>query len=105
MSQELTAGEVAHQDLVDRRAIEGELGDVLGQGQLGDRHLVADRACLLLADLGLEQVADDLLRLVGTLDRDLDDLVVGSLHPEQLQLAHGGEDLLTFHHGALLRLS
>jgi hypothetical protein len=30
--------------------------------QLGDRHLVLDRARLLLGDLGLEQIADDALR-------------------------------------------
>lgn len=110
MGQELAAAEVAHQTLVDRRPAKGELGEVLGQRQLGrdpmrsgshgtlDRHLVADRARLLLADLGLQQVADDLLRFVAALEGDLDDLVVGRLHPEQLQLAHGGEDLLTFHH-------
>lgn len=105
VSQELAAGERVYQTLVDRGAVEGELGDVLGQGQLGDRHLAADRACLLLGDFGLKQVADDLLRFVGALERDLDDLVVGRLHREELQLAHGGEDVLAFHHGGLLRLS
>ncbi len=105
VSQELAAGERAYQTLVDRGAVEGELGDVLGQGQLGNRHLIADRTRLLLGDLGLEQVADDLLRLVGAFERDLDDLVVGGLHSEELQLAHGGEDVLAFHHGGLLRLS
>jgi hypothetical protein len=88
-----------------RGALEGELVDVLGEGQLGDGDLVLDRAGLLLGDLGLEQVADDLLRLMRPLHRDLDDLVEGALHAEELQLSHGGEDLLSFHHPALLRLS
>ena len=34
VGQELTAAEVAHQTLVDRRPDKGELGEVLGQGQL-----------------------------------------------------------------------
>ena len=98
-------GEVAHQGLVDRRAREGELVDVLGERQLGDGDLVLDRARLLLGDLGLEQIADDRLWLVGALHGRLDDLVEGGLHAVELELAHGGEDLLAFHHTALLRLS
>jgi hypothetical protein len=105
MGQELAAGELAHEALVDGRAREGELGHILGERQLGDGDLVLDRARLLLGDLGLEQVADDLLWFVRALDRDLDDLVEGGLHAVELQLAHGGEDLLAFHHTALLRVS
>ena len=105
VSQELAAGELAHEVLVDGGAGEGELGDVLGKGQLGDRDLVLDRARLLLGDLGLKEVADDLLWLVRPLYGDLDDLVEGGLHAVEPQLAHGGEDLLAFHHTALLRVS
>ena len=105
VSQELAAGELAHEVLVDGGAGEGELGDVLGQRQLGDRDLVLDRARLLLGDLGLKEVADDLLWLVRPLYGDLDDLVEGGLHAVEPQLAHGGEDLLAFHHTALLRVS
>ena len=105
MGEEVAAGEVAHQGLVDRRAVEGEVVDVLGQRQLGDGDLVLDRARLLLGDLGGEQVADDPLGLVLALDRGGDDLVVGSLHAVELELAHGGQDLGTLHHTALLRLS
>ena len=60
---------------------------------------------LLLGDLGLKEVADDLLWLVRPLYGDLDDLVEGGLHAVEPQLAHGGEDLLAFHHTALLRVS
>ena len=77
-----------------------EVLDVLGQGQLGDGDLVLDRARLLLGDLGLQQVADDALRLVLTLHRGGDDLVEGGLHPVELQLDHGGQDLGTLHHTA-----
>ena len=52
MRQEAAAGEVAHERLVDRRGGEGELVDLLGEGQLGDRELVLHRARLLLAELG-----------------------------------------------------
>ena len=64
-----------------------------------------DRARLLFGNLGLQQVADDCLRLVRPLHRRLDDLVEGGLHAVEPQLAHGGEDLLAFHHTALLRVS
>ena len=42
MRQEVAAGEVAHQCLVDRRVIEGEVTDILGQRQLGNADLIAD---------------------------------------------------------------
>src|SRR5215204_3252412 len=105
VSQELAPGELAHKVLVDGGAREGELGDVLGKRQLGDRDLVFDRARLLLGDLGLKEVADDLLWLVGPLYGDRDDLVEGGLYAVEPQLAHAGEDLLAFHHTALLRVS
>jgi hypothetical protein len=62
------ARQVADQCLVDWRAGEVELVDVLGQRQLGDGQLVLDRARLLLGDLGAEQVAEDARRLVPALD-------------------------------------
>jgi hypothetical protein len=40
--QELAASQVAHQGLIDRCAVKGEVVDVLGQRQLGDGDLVAD---------------------------------------------------------------
>jgi hypothetical protein len=105
VGEEVAAGKVAHQSLVDRRSVEGKVGDILGQGQLGDGDLVLDRARLLLGDLGGEQITDHPLRLVLALHRGGDDLVEGGLHAVELQLAHGGQDLGAFHHTALLRLS
>jgi hypothetical protein len=105
MRQEAAAGEIAHERFVDRRVGEGELADLLGEGQPGDGELVLHRARLLLAQLGGEQVADDPLRLVLALHRRGDDLVVGRLHAEQLEPAHRGEDLGTLHQMALLRRS
>ena len=69
MGEEPTAGEILHEGGVDRGAVEGEVAEVLGQRQPGGRHLVLDRARLLLGDLGGEQVADDPLRLVLALHR------------------------------------
>lgn len=60
LDQEAAADEIAHQGLVDRAVGAVELGQFLGHRQLGDGHLVRDRAGLLLDDLGFEQVADDL---------------------------------------------
>jgi hypothetical protein len=62
-----------------------------------------ERACF--GDLGGEQIADHALRLVLALHRRGDRLVEGGLHAVELQLAHGGENLGTLHHRALLRLS
>lgn len=95
--EEGAAGQIAYQRLVDRRLVEVELVDLLGQRQPGDGHLVLDRAGLLLADLRGEQVTDDLLRLVLALDRGGDDLVVGRLHAVELQLAHRVQHLRSFH--------
>jgi hypothetical protein len=64
MGEEVAAGEVAHEALVDRCAVELEVAEVLGERQLGDGELVFDGARLLLVDLGGEQVADDALRLM-----------------------------------------
>ncbi len=105
MGEEVAAGEVAHQRLVDRSVLEGEVVDVLGKRQLGDGDLVLDRSGLLLGDLGREEIADDALGLVLALDGGGDDLVVGGLHAVELQLAHRLQDLGTLHHRALLRRS
>jgi hypothetical protein len=61
LREEAAAGKIAHEGLVDRRALELEVAEVLSERQLGDGELVFDRACLLLADLGGEQIADDAL--------------------------------------------
>ena len=66
--QKGAARQTADQRLVDRRAGEVEVDDVLGQRQLGDGQLGFDRARLLLGDLGAEQIADDPRRLVPALD-------------------------------------
>ncbi len=50
MGEEVAGREVAHQDLVDWRAVEREVIDVLRQRQLGDGDLVLDQARLLLGD-------------------------------------------------------
>ena len=99
------AGEVVDQGLVDRGAFEAEVGEVLGERQLGDGELVLDRARLLLADLGLEQIADDALRFMLALDGGGHDLVEGGLHAVELELAHEVEELSAFHQTVLLRLS
>jgi hypothetical protein len=52
LGEESAAGEIAHQCLVDRRSIELEVIEILGERQLGNGELVFDRACLLLVDLG-----------------------------------------------------
>jgi hypothetical protein len=63
MGEEVAGGEVLDERLVDPVPVEVEVLDVLGQRQLGDRHLVLDRAGLLLGDLGGQQIPDDALGL------------------------------------------
>ena len=82
-----------------------EVVEVLGERQLGDGELVLDRARLLLADLGVEQIADDALGLMLAFDGGGHDLVEGGLHAVELELAHEVEELSAFHQMVLLRLS
>ena len=97
LGQERAAGEAADKRLVDRRGLEHEVVDVLGQRQLGDGELILDRARLLFGDLGAQQVADEALRFVLTLQRDGQRLVIGRLHAVELQLAHHVEHFGPFH--------
>jgi len=105
ISDKGTGGEVADQGFVDGRVGEVEVVDVLGQRQLGDGELVFDRTCLLLGDLGREQIADDPRRLVLALDGGAHDLVVGAAHPVELQCSHQVQNFGSFHQLALLRVS
>jgi hypothetical protein len=68
LCDEAAAGEVVHERLVDRRALELEVVEVLGERQLGDGELILDRPCLLLVDLRREQIANDALRLMLAFD-------------------------------------
>ena len=68
LGDEAATGEVMHERLVDRRALELEVVEVLGERQLGDGELVLDRARLLLVDLGVEQITDDALGFVLAFD-------------------------------------
>jgi hypothetical protein len=105
VGDESAAGEVAHQRLIDRCALELEVIEVLGERQLGDGELVLDRARLLLVDLGGQQVADNALGFMLAFDRGGHDLVEGGLHAVELELAHEVEQLGSFHQMILLRLS
>ena len=82
---------------VDRRVLEGEVLDILGQRQLGDGELVFDRARLLLGDLGLQEIADQALRLVLALDGCGQRFVIGAPHPVKLEASHHVEDFGSFH--------
>ena len=105
LGDEAAAGEIVDKCLVDRRAVELEIIDVLGEGKLGDRELVIDRSRLLLTDLGAEQIADIPLRLMLALDGGRHDLVEGGLHSVKLELTHEIEELGSFHQMVLRRLS
>jgi hypothetical protein len=93
MIEEVSGGQIPDQGLVDLGRLEVELLDLLSQRQLGDGHLVLDRARLLLTDLGGQQIADDPLGFVLSLHRRGDDLVVGRPHAVKLQLTHGVQHL------------
>ena len=97
IGDEAAGSQVSDEPLVDGGAGEVELFDVFGQWQLGDGQLVADRAGLLLSDLGLQQIADDAGWLVLALDAVGHDLVIGAAHPVELEAAHQVEDLGAFH--------
>src|SRR6202011_4699429 len=88
LGDEASTGEIIDQRLVDGGALELEVIKVLGKRQFGDGELVLDRASLLLVDLGVEQVSDNALGFVLTLDGGRHDLVEGGLHAVELELAH-----------------
>src|SRR4030095_14924024 len=54
LGDKAAAGKVVDERLVDRRVVELEVSNVLGQRQLGDGELVLNRPGLLLVDLGVE---------------------------------------------------
>ena len=87
LGDESTTGQLVDKGLVNRHALELEVVEVLGEWQLGDGELVLDRARLLLADLGTEQVADDALGFMLALDRGGHDLIEGRLRRD-----HGNRD-------------
>jgi hypothetical protein len=64
--------------------------------------LILDRACLLLRDLRLEQVAGEALWLMLAFERRGKDLVIGVLHPEEPESAHQVEDFGSLHDHVLL---
>ena len=66
--KESAAGEIANERLVDWRAREFEVVEILGERQLGNGELVTDRTRLLLVDLGGQQVANDALGFMLALD-------------------------------------
>lgn len=86
MVEKVSGRQIADQGLVDLGGLEVELLEFLGQWQLGDGHLIFDRARLLLTDLGGQQVTNDPLGFMLALDRRGDDLVVGRPHAVELQL-------------------
>jgi hypothetical protein len=97
LGDEAAASQVVDQRLIDRCAIELEVVEVLCKRQLGDGELVLDRARLLLADLGLEQVADDALGLMLAFHGGGHDLIEGVFHAVELELAHEIEEFSAFH--------
>ena len=86
--EEVSGRQIADQGLVDLSCVEVELFQFLGERQLGNGHLVFDRPGSLLADLGREKVADDLLWFLLSLEGGADDLIIGCPHAVELQLAH-----------------
>ena len=105
LGQKAAVRQLAHQRLIDGRAGKLEAIEVLGQRQLGERHLVFDRSRLFFGDLGLQEIANNARRFVLTLDPGRHDLVEGGAHAVELQLTHQGENAGPFHGLILLKLS
>src|SRR5260370_28325758 len=87
LRDESAAGEIANEILIDWGVREREGVDVFGQWQFADRKLVFARPGLFLRYLGLEQIADEVLRLVLALERGCQRLVVGALHSVEVPVA------------------
>ena len=95
--EERTGGELAPPRLVDRAGREVEVRQLLGHRQLRDRHLVLSRARLLVGDLRGEQLTDDVLYRMATLEPLGQNLVEHGAHPRELERAHHLEHFMTCH--------
>lgn len=74
MGEEVAAGEVADEGLVDRGFVENEVLHLFGETELGDGDLVLSGAHRLLGDLGGERIAQEVLGLVLAFGGGGDDL-------------------------------
>jgi len=102
LDEKVALGEIAHEALVDRCPGELEVVEILRQGKLGDRDLIFDRARLFFADFGLQKIANDVRRLILSLDAGRHDLIIGGLHSIEFEFAHQIKDLSSFHQPILL---
>jgi hypothetical protein len=105
LDNKVAARQIADQRLVDRRAGEIEVVDLLGQRQFGDCHLVFDRARLFLGNFGAEQFADNACRLVPSLDSGRHHFVIGGAHAVKLEPGHQLENVSTLHQATRRRRS
>jgi hypothetical protein len=99
------AGQFAHQRLVDRRAGEFKIVNVLGQRQFRRGDLISDGSRLLLGDLGAQQIADDPRRLMLAFDAGCHHLIISGAHAVQFELRPQGKNLRSFHQIFLRKLS
>ena len=113
LSDEAAAGEIAHQALVDRRALELEAVDVLGQRQLRDGQLyLIERACFSEISAFSRSPAKRCgscrrLRAVARISSPGSGFASprtgsGVLHPKEPELAHQIEDFGSLHGHVLL---
>jgi hypothetical protein len=79
---------IADQASIDWRVGEVKVVQILGQRELCDGALIADRPGLFLGDLGLQQVTDDAGWFVLALDAGGHDLVISTAHSIELEAAH-----------------
>ena len=97
VGEEGAGGQIADHPFVDGSTGELELGELLGQRQLGDSELVFDRTGLLLGDLGFEELADDPLHRVLALQPVGHQLIEGGPHAGELEGTHHLDNLMTLH--------
>jgi hypothetical protein len=64
LGDEAASRQVVNEAVVKRGAGKGEVGQLLGDWQLGNGERILGRSRLFLGDLGLEQISDDLRRRV-----------------------------------------
>jgi hypothetical protein len=105
LDNKAAACQIADQRLVDRRAGEIEVINLLGQRQFGDGQLVFDRARLFVGNLGAEQFADNARRLVATFDTRGHHFVIGGAHAVKLEPGHQLENVSPRHQATRRRRS
>ena len=103
--EESAVGHLAHLAFIDGSAGEGEAVDVLENREFSAADPVDDRPGVPVVALGAQETGQQGIDLVTAHQPLAGDLVETGPHAMKLEVPHGLEDLVAFHHATFLMLS